>query len=33
MADEAQIIYEYSVGADVSFKTNDLVECVEKTGW
>ena len=24
MADEAQIIYEYSVGADVSIKSNDL---------
>lgn len=24
MADEAQIIYEYSVGADVEIKTNDL---------
>jgi len=25
MADEAQVIYEYSVGASISFKTDDLM--------
>jgi hypothetical protein len=32
MADEAQIIYEYSVGADVSFKTNDLIISYHREG-
>jgi len=32
MADEAQIVYEYSAGSDVSFKTNNLSIAYHREG-